>query len=61
MIERYALIKGIPFFVRYAYHMTRGFKSLTALPKTTRLFTVIHSKETAVHVSTYGGVRGRQR
>ena len=29
--------------------------------KTTKLYIVNHFKETAVHASTYGGVRGRQR
>jgi len=35
--------------------------AITALLIITRGFIVIQSKETAVHASTYGGVRGRQR
>jgi hypothetical protein len=33
----------------------------TVLVKTTNPYIVNYSKETAVHASTYGGVRGRQR
>jgi hypothetical protein len=36
-------------------------KAISVLAKTTNLYMVKHFKETAVHVSTYGGVRGRQR